>query len=50
VTAASVVIPTYERADGLRSVLLALARQTAPADRFEVVVVDDGSGHATASA
>lgn len=48
-TAASVVIPTYERADGLRSVLLALARQTAPADRFEVVVVDDGSGHATAS-
>jgi GT2 family glycosyltransferase len=48
-TAASVVIPTYERADGLRSVLLALARQTAAAEAFEVVVVDDGSGAATAS-
>lgn len=44
---ASVVIPTFNRAEGLRDVLLALARQTAPPASFEVVVVDDGSSDGT---
>lgn len=43
----SVVIPTYNRADLLRSCLDSLAGQTLPAERFEVVVVDDGSTDAT---
>jgi GT2 family glycosyltransferase len=37
------VIPTYARPERLRECLAALARQTLPADRFEIVVVDDGS-------
>jgi glycosyltransferase involved in cell wall biosynthesis/peptidoglycan/xylan/chitin deacetylase (PgdA/CDA1 family) len=44
---ASVVIPTYNRADGLRTCLEALREQTMPADSFEVVVVDDGSTDGT---
>ncbi|MBV9486977.1 MAG: glycosyltransferase family 2 protein [Frankiaceae bacterium] len=40
----SVVIPTYERPDLLRRCLAALAAQDLAPDRFEVVVVDDGSG------
>lgn len=44
----SVIIPTYNRADGLELVLTALERQE-PADvAFEVVVVDDGSEDHTA--
>lgn len=39
----SVLIATYQRHDGLRLLLDQLAGQTMPADRFEVVVVDDGS-------
>jgi GT2 family glycosyltransferase len=39
----SIVIPTYARPERLRDCLAALARQTMPADTFEVVVVDDGS-------
>ena len=41
--AVSVVIPTYQRPDALRRCLAALARQEFPSDRFEVIVVDDGS-------
>jgi GT2 family glycosyltransferase len=37
----SVVVPTYNRRDSLRRLLLALERQTV--SEFEVVVVDDGS-------
>jgi len=37
----SVVIPTYRRRDALPRTLEALERQTAGADRFEVIVVDD---------
>ncbi len=40
---ATVVIPCYARADGLRGTLEALARVTFPHERWEVVVVDDGS-------
>jgi len=39
----SVVIPTFRRPDGLARCLQALAAQELPHDRFEVVVVDDGS-------
>ena len=39
----SVEITTYDRAEVLRRVLELLARQTFPADQFEVVISDDGS-------
>lgn len=42
-TEVSVVVPYYEDQDGLDRLLAALARQTMPAERFEVVVADDGS-------
>lgn len=38
----SVVVPTHNRPDGLKSCLGALARSAYPGHRFEVVVVDDG--------
>jgi GT2 family glycosyltransferase len=43
----SIVIPTYNRLDRLRRVLAALAAQTCPTERFEVVVVSDGSTDGT---
>ena len=39
----SVVVPTFQRPEGLARCLEALAAQEFPRDRFEVVVVDDGS-------
>jgi glycosyltransferase involved in cell wall biosynthesis len=39
----SVIIPTHNRNAQLKSCLQALAAQAYPRDRFEVVVVDDGS-------
>jgi GT2 family glycosyltransferase len=39
----SVIIPTYNRPERLRRCLDALCETTYPPDRFEVVVVDDGS-------
>ena len=39
----SVIIPTYKRPAVLKKCLDALARQTLPADAFEVLVSDDGS-------
>lgn len=39
----SVVISTFNRLDLLQELLDALARQTLPASRFDVTVVDDGS-------
>jgi glycosyltransferase involved in cell wall biosynthesis len=38
----SVIIPTYNRRDSLQATLESLARQTYPAKRIEVIVVDDG--------
>jgi glycosyltransferase involved in cell wall biosynthesis len=38
----SIVLPTHGRRDSLVRVLRALARQSVPCDRFEVVVVCDG--------
>lgn len=46
--AITVVIPTYNRRDVLRTCLQALDRQTLPPDRFEVIVGDDGSTDDTA--
>ncbi len=45
--ALSVVIPTYDNASGLRRCLAALERQSIGPERFDVVVVDDGSPAAT---
>jgi glycosyltransferase involved in cell wall biosynthesis len=42
----SVVVPYYRQQAELDRTLAALARQTHPADRLEVVVVDDGSPEA----
>jgi GT2 family glycosyltransferase len=44
------VIPTYNRKGSLLRTLDALARQTLPANRFEVVVVSDGSTDGSADA
>lgn len=44
---ASVIVPTHQRREALRRELLALARQAAPADSFEVVVTVDGSTDGT---
>ncbi len=43
----TVAIPTYNRATFLRQTLAGLARQEYPADRFEIVVVDNNSTDAT---
>lgn len=40
---ASVIITTYNRCDALEQTLNALGDQTLPPDRYEVLVVDDGS-------
>jgi glycosyltransferase involved in cell wall biosynthesis len=39
----TIIVPTYERPDRLRDCLASLSRLTYPCDRFEVIVVDDGS-------
>jgi glycosyltransferase involved in cell wall biosynthesis len=43
----SVVVPTYNRAAVLKGCLEAIARQSFPQNRFEVIVVDDGSADLT---
>lgn len=45
----TVVIPTHDRRDLLRALLLSLRAQTFPPDRFEVVVCDNDSGDDTES-
>jgi len=47
---ASVVIPSYNRAQTLRKVLAALKSQTVGRNALEVIVVDDGSTDATEEA
>lgn len=46
----SVVIPTYNRRESLLRALHALARQTYPADQFEVLVISDGATDGTREA
>jgi Glycosyl transferase family 2 len=43
----SVLLCPFDRATPLRSALESLCRQTLPSERFEVVVVDDGSSDGT---
>jgi glycosyltransferase involved in cell wall biosynthesis len=45
--AISVVIPTYDRRERLARVIEALTLQSAKADAFEVIIVDDGSADGT---
>jgi GT2 family glycosyltransferase len=45
--AISVIIPTYNRKGVLRKTLEMLQYQTLPPDRFEVILVDDGSSDGT---
>lgn len=45
---ASVIVPTFSRPDRLDRCLRALSRLDYPRERFEVVVVDDGSPHSPA--
>ena len=44
----SVVVPTYRRSRNLPRLVAALEAQTLPRDRFEVVIVDNGSDDDTA--
>jgi GT2 family glycosyltransferase len=44
----AVVVPTYRRPDRLRRLVAALEGQDLPADRWELIVVDDASGDETA--
>jgi glycosyltransferase involved in cell wall biosynthesis len=46
----SVVAPTYRRPDLVDALLGSLETQDLPSDRFEVLVVDDGSGDGTGEA
>jgi glycosyltransferase involved in cell wall biosynthesis len=43
----SVIIPTYNRKALLRETLHSLAQQTYPCDRYEVILIDDGSTDGT---
>ena len=47
---ASIVIPTYQRCADIVTALQALDRQTLPPERFEVIVVVDGSSDGTLEA
>jgi glycosyltransferase involved in cell wall biosynthesis len=40
---ASVIVPTLDRSVLLRATIASIARQTLPADQFEIIVVDNGS-------
>ncbi len=42
----TIIIPTHRRVDAVARCVESLARQTAPAEQFEVLVVDDGSPEA----
>lgn len=44
----SVIVPTYQRAEYLPHLFAALARQVYPADRLEVIVIDNSSTDGTA--
>jgi glucosyl-dolichyl phosphate glucuronosyltransferase len=46
----SIILPTFNRATSLKRALMALLRQTAPADSYEIVVVDNNSSDGTRDA
>ena len=39
----SVIVPTYNRLDEIRELIASLEEQSLPKERFEVIIVDDGS-------
>lgn len=39
----TIIIPTYNRKELVKKTLLSLEKQTYPKDKFEIIVVDDGS-------
>lgn len=43
----SVILPTYNRCSSLQRTLSSLFAQTLPSDRYEIIVVDDGSTDGT---
>jgi glycosyltransferase involved in cell wall biosynthesis len=43
----SVIIPTYNRKSFILETLYSLTEQTYPSDRFEVIIIDDGSSDGT---
>ena len=43
----SVIVPTFNRLDEIRELLESLERQTLSKDKFEIIIVDDGSTDAT---
>ena len=43
----SIIIPTYNRKDRLRQCLRSIIEQDYPQDKFEIIVVDDGSNDGT---
>ena len=45
----SVIIPTHNRKEILKKVLMALQNQSYPHDKYEVIVVDDGSTDSTSA-
>lgn len=45
----SVIIPAYNRKDALKKCILSLINQDCPQERYEIIVVDDGSSDGTAT-
>jgi glycosyltransferase involved in cell wall biosynthesis len=45
----SVVIPTYNSAEKLKECLNALEKQNFPSEKYEIIVIDDGSNDSTAA-
>ena len=45
----SVIVPVYNDPEGIRDCLTALSEQSYPDDRYEVIVVDNGSTDSTRS-
>lgn len=43
----SVIVPTFNRLDEIRELLFSLEEQILPKEKFEVIIVDDGSTDAT---
>jgi len=45
----SVIIPTYNRKDALRECIFSLLNQDYPGEKYEIIIVDDGSSDGTAA-
>ncbi|MFC1698592.1 glycosyltransferase [Candidatus Omnitrophota bacterium] len=47
---ASIIIPTYNRQEELKELLISLEGQTYPREEFEIIIIDDGSTDGTKDA